>query len=154
RRVSLLARALIIGAVSSVALSPMAGAQDGASPWVTYDQGRARVVSATENAAGKLLLGLQYQIAPDWEIYWRSPGDAGFPTTIDWSGSDNLGAPALQWPRPHRFQIFELETFGYKDEVVLPIATEQLRPGEAVTVRAAVNFLTCREICVPHTLSM
>ncbi len=147
-------RTLSAGVVGASILSSPASAQDAASPWVTYDQGRARLVSATQNAAGDLLLGLQYQIAPGWEVYWRSPGDAGFPTTIDWTGSENLDEPILQWPRPHRFQIFEIETFGYQDEVVLPIAARQARQDEAVALRAAVNFLTCREICVPHTLSM
>ncbi len=148
------ARLLSAGLVGVFFLSPSAGAQEAASPWVTYDQGRARLVSATQNATGDLLLGLQYQIAPGWEVYWRSPGDAGFPTTIDWAGSENLDDAVLLWPRPHRFQIFELETFGYKDEVVLPISARQSRTGDAVKLRAAVNFLTCRDICVPHTLSM
>jgi len=52
----------------------------------------------------------------------------------------------LQWPRPHRFEIFELQTFGYKDEVVLPIVARQSSQSDAVAIRAAVNFLTCREI--------
>jgi suppressor for copper-sensitivity B len=155
RRRGLLALwALIVGAAGIATLGSAASAQDAASPWVTYDQGRARLISATQNATGDILLGLQYQIAPGWEIYWRSPGDAGFPTTIDWDGSDNLGEPSLQWPRPHRFEIFELETFGYKGEVVLPIVARQSRQSDAVAIRAAVNFLTCREICVPHTLAM
>jgi suppressor for copper-sensitivity B len=146
--------ALIVGTAGATSLGSAAGAQDAASSWVTYDQGRARLISATQNAAGNILLGLQYQIAPGWEVYWRSPGDAGFPTTIDWDGSDNLHEPLLRWPRPHRFEIFELETFGYKDGVVLPIEARQSRQGDDVAIRAAVNFLTCREICVPHTLAM
>jgi suppressor for copper-sensitivity B len=145
---------LLVGIAGMAALPTMAGAQNAASDWVTYDQGQARLISATQNAAGDILLGLQYQIAPGWEIYWRSPGGAGFPTTIEWDGSSNFGEPSLQWPRPHRFEIFELETLGYKDEVVLPIAARQLDRTEGVTIRAAVNFLTCREICVPHTLAM
>ena len=147
-------RLVSAGVVGALMLTSSAGAQEAASPWVTYDQGRARLISATQNATGDLLLGLQYQIAPGWEVYWRSPGDAGFPTTIDWAGSENFAEAVLLWPRPHRFQIFELETFGYKDEVVLPITARQKRTGDAVNLRAAVNFLTCREICVPHTLSM
>ncbi len=146
--------AIGLGAVIGVLLSAPAAAQTAASPWVDYDQGRARLVSATENAAGELVLGLQYQIAPGWEIYWRSPGEAGFPTTIVWDGSDNIADAALQWPRPDRFEIFELETYGYKNDVVLPIAARQLRSADPVAIRAEVNFLTCEEICVPHTLNM
>lgn len=161
-----LAAALAVAGLAAVLSPPAALAQSqsqsqaqpqdqtAASPWIDYGQGRARLVSATENAAGDLVLGLQYAIAPGWEIYWRSPGETGFPTTIVWAGSDNLTDAALQWPRPERFEIFELETFGYKNEVVLPIAARQVQPGAPVAVRAEVNFLTCEEICVPHTLNM
>lgn len=133
---------------------PASSAEPAASPWVDYGQGRARLVSATENAAGELRLGLQYQMAPGWEVYWRSPGEAGFPTTIVWDGSENLGPTEMVWPLPHRFVIFDLETYGYKDEVVLPITADVVRDGEAVAIRAEVNFLTCEEICIPHSLSM
>ncbi len=120
--------------------------------WNDYGQGRVRLVSATENASGELVLGLQYQIAPGWEIYWRSPGEAGFPTTIVWDGSDNIVEPRIDWPLPHRFEIFDLETYGYTGEVVLPIVARASRAGDAVAIRAEVNFLTCEEVCIPHTL--
>ena len=130
-------------------------AQEAASDWADYGQGRVRLVSATTGASGdELLLGLQYDIAPGWEIYWRTPGEAGFPTTIKWDGSDNLADPVIQWPAPGRFQIFGLDTLGYADEVVLPIVARVLRPDTAVSLRAAINFLTCREICVPHDIPL
>ena len=125
------------------------------SPWAIYDQGRLRLVSATDGVAGdRILLGLHYQMAPGWEIYWRSPGEAGLPTTVDWQGSENVSDAALRWPRPRRFQIFGLDTFGYTGEVVLPIEARAPRPGQAATIKAQVNFLTCAEICVPHTFDL
>ena len=130
-------------------------AQQAASDWADYGQGRVRLVSATTGVGGgELLLGLQYDIAPGWEIYWRTPGEAGFPTTIDWAASDNLADLDLAWPAPDRFEIFGLDTLGYTGEVVLPIGARVLRPDGAVSLRAAVNFLTCREICVPHDIPL
>ena len=52
-----------------------------AGPWAENDQGRLRLI-----AAGPQDLGLQFQMEPGWKIYWRSPGDAGFPPSLDWSG--------------------------------------------------------------------
>ena len=84
-------------------------------------------------------------VAPGWEIYWRTPGEAGYPTTIDWTGSENISDQVIQWPVPGRFQIFGFDTFGYKDAVVLPIPARVARPADGARIRAQVNFLTCEE---------
>ena len=77
-------------------------AQEAASDWADYGQGRVRLVSATTGASGdELLLGLQYDIAPGWEIYWRTPGEAGFPTTITWDTGVPPAARFVDW-EPHR----------------------------------------------------
>ena len=144
------AAVLLLAATAAAAF-----AQQAASDWVDYDQGRVRLISATTGVGGGgLLLGLQYDIAPGWEIYWRTPGEAGFPTTIDWAGSGNLVDPVIAWPAPGRFEIFGLDTLGYADEVVLPIAARAPQTDAPVLLRAAINFLTCREICVPHDIAL
>lgn len=81
-------------------------------------------------------LGLYFRLAPGWKIYWRSPGDAGFPPRVDWTGSKNLENVETEWPAPKRFSIFGLETLGYTDEVVLPLTATLTRPGRA---RSAVH---------------
>src|SRR4051812_45875576 len=62
---------LFLGALA--ALSARA-AEPGASDWFETEQGRVRLVAAAEGE-----LGLQFELAPGWKIYWRSPGDAGYP---------------------------------------------------------------------------
>ncbi len=142
-------------ASSAQASSAQASSAQASSEWVEYGQGRVRLVSATTGTTGEdLLLGLQYEIAPGWEIYWRTPGEAGFPTTIDWTGSENVSDAVISWPVPGRFQIFGLDTFGYKDAVVLPIPARVARPAEGAQIRALINFLTCQETCVPHDISL
>ncbi|MEQ8249587.1 MAG: protein-disulfide reductase DsbD family protein [Alphaproteobacteria bacterium] len=134
-----------------LALAQTAHSEPGTSDWIDYGQGQIRLVSATTGVVGEdLLLGLQYKIAPGWEIYWRSPGEAGLPTTIDWQGSTNLDTTTIQWPLPGRFKIFGIDTFGYKNEVVLPIPARVVEPGGPTDIRAAVNFQTCKEQCVLH----
>lgn len=148
-------RRWLAGLACLLGLAAAAPAVAAGSPWTVYDQGKVRLVSATNGVGGgRVLLGLHYQMAPGWEIYWRSPGEAGLPTTIDWQGSENLADATLRWPRPHRFQIFGLDTFGYTGEVVLPVEAQVPRPGEAARIRAQVNFLTCAEICVPHQVDL
>src|SRR5262249_55056917 len=87
---------------------------------------------------------------PDWKIYWRSPGDAGLPPTIDWTGSTNLAGADIVWPAPHRFSYSGLETAGYKDEILLPITAHLAQPDHPATLPARVDSLICSEICVPR----
>jgi suppressor for copper-sensitivity B len=133
--------------------SGVAGAADpGASEWVRADDSAVRLVSAASavGSAAELRVGLEFTLQPNWKTYWRSPGDAGFPVTVDWAGSRNVAATDMTWPAPHRFSLFGLDTFGYKDQVVLPIAVRPQTPGEPVLLNAKVSYLACAEICVPH----
>ena len=141
---------LAFGALSGV-FAASDGALAAASDWAAEEQVRVRLISAGEAAAGdRLALGLEFDLQPGWKIYWRSPGDAGFPPAVDWSGSSNLAAGEIAWPVPHRFSLFGLETFGYGDRVVLPIDAALERPGEALSLAAAVDYLICEEICIPY----
>ncbi len=127
-------------------------ARAAASAWAETPQTRVRLISAASGLGSerRLALGLQFRMQPGWKIYWRSPGDAGFPPSIDWSESENLSGAVMSWPAPQRFTVLGFNTLGYKREVVLPIEAMATEPGSAVKLRATVDYLTCDEICVPH----
>ncbi len=123
-----------------------------ASPWVETEQTAVRLVAATE-AVGEtesVSLGLHFRLREGWKIYWRSPGDAGYPPRLDWSGSENLAGAAISWPAPERFSILGFETLGYTEEVVFPVTATLARAGEPLALRATVEYLTCKEICIPY----
>lgn len=150
------ARAATIGLIVSLlalfwAAAP-AQAATASSELVTTDQTTLQLVAAAQavGSAKTLKLGLHFTLKPGWKVYWRSPGDAGYPPTIDWTGSTNLGDAKMLWPLPHRFSVLGLETLGYKDEVLYPITLSPTSPGQPVSLRADVDYLTCSEICVPH----
>jgi suppressor for copper-sensitivity B len=116
------------------------------------DESEVRLVAAT-NGVGDLssqTVGLHFTMRPGWKIYWRSPGDAGLPPQVDWAASNNLAGAEIAWPVPERFVAFGIESFGYSDEVVLPVSLTLDRPGEPLQLKAAVNYLVCREICIPR----
>lgn len=140
--------ALLIGLV----WAQVAAAEPAASNWVTNEQGRIRLVSAVSAVgdAGSVQLGLEFELQPDWKIYWRSPGDAGYPPAIDWKGSDNLADTVISWPAPHRFSISGLETMGYKGQVILPLAARVNDTAQPLILHAAVDYLTCAVVCVPQ----
>jgi len=127
-------------------------AEAGASLWFETQQGRVRLVAAEPSiSAGETVqLGLQFELAPHWKIYWRSPGDAGFPPELDFAGSDNLAGATVAWPAPRRFSVLGLETMGYEGAVVLPITARLERPGQELHLSAALRYLTCETVCIPY----
>lgn len=133
-----------------------ASAAPGASDWVRTDFADVRLVSAVSGTEGQdsIPLGLQFRLAEGWKVYWRAPGDAGYPPEIDWAGSDNLAGTSWRWPVPERFSLFGLETYGYHGEVVIPIRATLSQPGAPVRFRAEMNALACSDICVPLTASL
>ncbi len=144
-----LAKAIV--AVGVLVAGGARAAEPGASEWAVNDAGRVRLVAAVTATgdAASLRLGLQFELKPGWKIYWRTPGDAGYPPKLNWAGSDNLGAPTLRWPAPKRFVLAGLQNHGYAGEVVLPVDAAVARPGEPVRAQARLDYLACAQICVP-----
>lgn len=110
-----------------------------------------RLVSAVGGVGdlAELRLGLEFRMQPGWKIYWRSPGTSGYPPKARWTESMNVASAAIDWPAPLRFTVFGIEAVGYKDEVVLPLTVRPETPGQPLQLRAEVNYLTCKELCVP-----
>ncbi len=114
--------------------------------------GEVRLVSAV-SAMGNLQelpLGLEFRLAPGWKIYWRTPGEAGLPPTLDLQMVN--GAPLqsqIEWPVPKRFNAFGFDNFGYADAVILPVAVRGYDRGAALQIRGQIEALVCSDICVP-----
>jgi suppressor for copper-sensitivity B len=145
--------ATLLLAVIFLALGPcIARAESGAGNLVSTEQSAARLVSAVTGAGDlkTLPVGLDITMKSGWKTYWRSPGDAGFPPEIKFDGSENVASAKLNYPTPHRFELFGLQTFGYKDEVLYPLSVTPQRPGEAVKLRAHLRYLVCEQVCIPY----
>ncbi len=146
RFLALLAALFLLSAFST-------GARAVTSGWDKTDHTAVRLISASSATGGdgELTLGLHFKMADGWKIYWRSPGDAGFPPQPIWEGSRNLSKADLKWPAPERFSIFDLETLGYKEEVVFPIEVSVKDPLKPLLLDLKVPYLTCADICIPYT---
>jgi len=140
-----LAMLLTVMPTSSKALSA-------SSEWVTTEQTSVRLIasSTTIGQSSETRLGVHFKLKKGWKVYWRSPGDAGFPPSINWQKSQNLDNAKFQWPAPSRFSVLGLETLGYKDEVVLPITAFVKDPTQPLALEAELSYLTCNEICIPY----
>jgi len=97
-------------------------------------------------------VALRLQMEDGWHSYWKNPGDAGGPTSIDWSLPPGFEAGSIQWPYPHRIPYGPMTSYGYSDEVVLPVTVtppDTLSPGRTVRLGGMANWLICADICLP-----
>ena len=165
----MLARSTRIIAVTLVVLSALAhlghAAPDvpgsaigsgGLSPDGPAVEGRL-LINAQSVMPGEVVeAGVFFEIEDDWHMYWRNPGDSGLPTQLEWNvrGAD-IGP--LRWPAPHAFLEADgaLTTHAYGDAVLLQndlLITAAI--GERLDVAVKVDFLVCKEICIPGSMSL
>jgi len=125
-----------------------ASAQD-VSPWIKDTYSSVRLIAGSRS--GNVLLGgIGFQLQPGWKTYWRTPGDSGVPPRIDFSKSDNVESVKILWPAPVKFPDGAGGTsFGYKNQVMLPLRIVAKSPDKPVTLRAAISYAVCEKICIP-----
>lgn len=95
--------------------------------------------------------GLYFKLESGWHIYWKNAGDSGEPPHIRWTLPEGITAGPLQFPAPKRLPLGPLMDYGYEDEVLFPFTLDvsrNIKPGQA-TLHARVDWLVCREVCIP-----
>lgn len=97
-------------------------------------------------------LAVQYDIIPDWHIYWVNPGDTGYATSLEIEAPEGFTVGPVQYPGPHRFeQPGELVSFGYEHQATLVVeikAPATLQPGDPIRIGVQSDWLVCKEACV------
>jgi thiol:disulfide interchange protein DsbD len=98
-------------------------------------------------------IALRQRIEAGWHTYWVNPGDAGLPTTIDWSLPKNFKAGPILWPRPERIAYGPVVDYGYENEVLLPVDIDvpsTVALGSNVVIAAHASWLVCADTCIPE----
>jgi DsbC/DsbD-like thiol-disulfide interchange protein len=120
------------------------------SDWFETDGARIRLVTVGKpDAQGKLNGILDIELKPGWKTYWRDPGDAGVPPTIDISANPDIVSVALDFPAPQRHDEGDFKWAGYDHPVALPVTFTFKEPAGAMEIDAAVFLGVCETICVP-----
>lgn len=98
-------------------------------------------------------VGIRLRMRPGWHVYWKNPGDSGLPPSVTWTLPPGFEAGPIEWPPPERFLDEGLMTYGYRGEVILPVRihTPGRIPGDSALVAARVDWLECKDICLPAT---
>jgi thiol:disulfide interchange protein DsbD len=95
--------------------------------------------------------GLYFKLESGWHVYWKNAGDSGEPPSIQWTLPAGIAASAMQFPAPQRLPLGPLMDFGYENEVLFPFTVQAAAPAKpgSVVLHAKVNWLVCREVCIP-----
>jgi DsbC/DsbD-like thiol-disulfide interchange protein len=99
-------------------------------------------------------VGLRFDLAEQWHVYWRNPGDSGTAPSVTWKLPEGWSAGEFQWPVPARIPVGPFVNFGYAGEIVLPVLLEPGSPEPApdrLRVVADAEWLVCREECIPES---
>jgi thiol:disulfide interchange protein len=125
-----------------------------AAPTVKTEHVEAQLVTEKAGArpGSSLVVGLRLRMEPQWHTYWKNPGDSGLPTKIKWTLPAGWKAGEIQWPYPQKLPVGPLMNYGYEDEVILLTdisVPPDAAPGKA-DIRADVDWLVCRDICIPE----
>jgi len=95
--------------------------------------------------------GLHFTLEKGWHIYWLNAGDSGEPPQIRWALPAGVTADAFQYPAPKRLPLGPLMDFGYENAVTFPVPLHiaPSAPTGPMSLRADLDWLVCREVCLP-----
>ena len=90
------------------------------------------LVFAAESArAGETVwAGIQLRIPKGWHTFWRNPGEAGSPTTVEWTLPDGVKAGEIQWPAPEKLVVSMAHHWPPVDWVFIVLETVFLESVE------------------------
>lgn len=132
-------------------LSEQAQAGNLSSQWTIDQHTRSRLFVGGYDKENRILhLGWQLSLKEGWKTYWRTPGDAGLPPRWTWKDTKNVKSIAVKWPAPELINIFDMDTYIYHDEVILPIDVEIVDTGKPVALALDLQYLICADICIPQ----
>jgi DsbC/DsbD-like thiol-disulfide interchange protein len=127
--------------ISTLASMPFISGARAAVPW------KAEFISGSFD--GKAYsAGLHITLDKGWKTYWRNPGDAGIPPSINIS-SENIQTVSIDFPLPLRIVEANGEALGYHDDVLFPINLLPKDPTKPFTAQLSSFFGVCEQVCTP-----
>jgi DsbC/DsbD-like thiol-disulfide interchange protein len=134
---------------SAAFLAVPVAASASSSQWFETEGARIRLVTAgLPDAAGQFSGVLEIVLEPGWKTYWRDPGDAGVPPSIDIAASAGIESASFRFPPPVRIDDGATIWAGYKHPVAFPVVFKA-KPGATPIVTADIFLGVCEAICVP-----
>lgn len=111
-------------------------------------------------------IAIEFELEPDWHIYWINPGDSGEEPRFKFAKAENLEIGPALFPTPTRIPAGPLTNFGFSKAkapvaIRFPVHVASLAEsggtdagnGTDVLGRGSVvvelSYLVCKEECIP-----
>jgi thiol:disulfide interchange protein DsbD len=141
-------------AALAIALLLAAGVPARALESAAVTSARATATLVTDSdavpAGASFRAALRLRLAPGWHTYWRNPGDAGAAPSLELTLPAGVKAGPIVWPTPRRMTEGGLTTYGYTDQVLLPVTVTLGPSHEPAVIAAHADWLVCKDVCVPE----
>lgn len=100
-----------------------------------------------------VLLGLHFDLADHWHIYWDGRNDTGFPPAVEWDLPEGVRVGPMLWPTPSRYvspgNILD-HVYEGRPTILVPLTIgPDVAVGTKLTISGQVEWLVCHEVCLP-----
>lgn len=104
-------------------------------------------------------LAIAFDIEPGWHLYYKNSENVGTPPTVQWTLPQGYTISEPRWQTPLVFEFDGYKQFGYEDSLELiytltPPADLDPATAAPVTIKAQVEWLACKESCIPGDASL
>tara|TARA_B100001093_G_scaffold171044_1_gene163921 strand:+ start:467 stop:2614 length:2148 start_codon:yes stop_codon:yes gene_type:complete len=99
-------------------------------------------------------LMINLKIKPNWHIYWKTSGQSGYPTTVEWN-TEGVEFSDLHFPSPQFYEVMEMASYVHEGSITLlsEITLDEKWEGERIIeISGRLSTLICNESnCLPFT---
>ena len=117
----------------------------------------ARLFSnASEVKSGdSIWLGVEIEIEEGWHVYWKTSGDTGLPTEIEWTISEETEISPILYPVPYFYEYQGSASYAYKGKILLlarlTLPSDEEISAKSLLIQCNLSALVCNESnCLPY----
>ena len=90
----------------------------------------------------------------EWHGYWENPGDAGFPTSFNWTLPKGVSIGEVQYPAPSQLVTSDIMNYIYHGEYALLaslVIDKSVPQGTELPIKLDISYLVCNpQTCLPE----
>ena len=110
--------------------------------------------SKTVKPGEAVWLGVEIEIEKGWHVYWKTSGDTGLPTEIEWTVPEEAMVEPLLYPTPYFYEYQDSASYAYKGKILLlsrlTLSADMEIPGN-ISIGCNLSALVCNESnCLPY----